>query len=74
MVKGANTHAPQFGLNLPAQVQNAHKVWHIEVGRDHSDLIKRLVEVGRTQDLSGHVRKENSPVGDLGTGCADGST
>jgi hypothetical protein len=51
MVRGANTHAPQFGANLPAQVQNARKVWHIEVGRHHIDLIKRLVEVGKDRNF-----------------------
>jgi hypothetical protein len=51
MVKGTNSNAPMFGPNLPSALQNARKVMHIEVGREHADLIRRLVEIGKERKI-----------------------
>lgn len=50
-IRGANTHTPSFGNNIPPQLQNARRVMHIEVGRTHADLIKRLVEIGKERQI-----------------------
>lgn len=58
VVRGANTHAPpppKGKQGLSAQtlqlLQNTKKVMHIEVGWKHVDLIRQLVEIGKTAKI-----------------------
>ncbi len=50
-VKSGKTNGPMFSANIPQQLQNAGKVMHIEVGRRHAELIKRLVEIGKDKKV-----------------------
>ena len=46
-VKGTTTPAPPSGAKVNKQLQDSRRVLHIEVGRAHADLLRRLVEIGK---------------------------
>lgn len=48
-LKGENTH--KYVASLPPHVQNARKVLHLEVGRSHADLIKRLTTIAKETQI-----------------------
>lgn len=48
-LKGDNTH--KYVASLPPHVQNARKVLHLEVGRTHADLIKRLTTIAKDSQI-----------------------
>ena len=48
-LKGDNTH--KYVASLPAHVQNARKVLHLEVGRKHAELIKRLTTIAKETQI-----------------------
>ena len=48
-VKGDNTRA--YVSSLPAHVQNARKVFHLEIGEKHVDLIKALTTIAKESGL-----------------------
>jgi hypothetical protein len=48
-IKGAKP--PAFGPNIPVQLQNARKVYHMEVGKVHADLFRHLVTIAKERKI-----------------------
>ena len=50
-IKGTNNNIPAFGQNIPVQLQNARRVYHVEIGKVHAELLRHLVYIGKEKKI-----------------------